>query len=94
MALLRRQTFTLQVWDDQSPQLAHAFVGNWTRTTYGKKIFYNDTITETPTIGAAFNIEFSGKYIIYFSVCWWDIDTGGNRVPSMDLRWRFEQQQS
>jgi len=61
MALLRRQTFTVEIYDDQSPQLENDFVGNWTRGTYGKNIFYNNTITETPTPGSTFSVTFSGS---------------------------------
>jgi len=60
MALLRRQTFTVVIWDDQSPQLANSFSGNWTRTTFGKNIFYDNTITVTPTPGATFSVSFNG----------------------------------
>jgi hypothetical protein len=62
MSLLRRQTtFTLVVYDDQSKVLYDSYSGNWTRATYGNKIFYNDTITETPNPGASFSLSFQGS---------------------------------
>lgn len=65
MELLKRQTFTLEIYDDQSPQLIGNFEGNWTRGTYGQDIFYNNTITETATPGSTFSVSFSGMCVIY-----------------------------
>jgi hypothetical protein len=61
MSLLRRQAFSLVIYDDQSKPLYDSYVGNWTRGTYGNKLFYNNTITVTPNPGASLSLSFSGS---------------------------------
>jgi len=56
MALLRRQTFTYEIFDDQSPALS--YTGNWTHSAF--QGFTNDTISTTPTPGASLSFAFSG----------------------------------
>jgi hypothetical protein len=58
MALLKRQTISYEVFDDQSPFLMNSYVGDWTHTTYAG--FNNDTITLTATPGASFSYTFTG----------------------------------
>jgi len=58
MALLKRQSGTFEVFDDQGPTLSGSMVGNWTHVPYTG--FYNNTITGTPTPGASFVFTFSG----------------------------------
>lgn len=60
MALLKRQTFTYEVFDDQGPALINSFVGNWTRGTEAGIGLNNNTYTATPTPGAYFSFTFSG----------------------------------
>lgn len=74
MALLKRQLYSVEYFDDQSPELANSFVGNWTHTTYGEGIFYNNTITVTETPGSTFTVTFSGTYVVCSWVCLRDAD--------------------
>ena len=75
MALLKRQTFTAIIFDDQSPTLYNNFVGNWTRGTFGKNVFYNNTVTETSTPGSTFSVAFKGMCIVSLWLCSMDADT-------------------
>lgn len=58
MALLKRQSFTYEIFDDQSPALMKTYQGNWTH--YTAPGFNNNTITATPNPGASFSLTFSG----------------------------------
>ena len=62
MALLKRQSVTYQIFDDQSPTMWNSFVGNWTR--YPADGFNNNTITATPTTGASLSFSFSGTKVV------------------------------
>jgi len=62
MALIKRQTVSYEIFDDQSPTLWNAFVGNWTR--YSEEGFNNNTVTATPTPGASLSFTFSGTWVV------------------------------
>lgn len=58
MALSRRQTYTYEIFDDQSPTLMKTYGGNWTH--YTSKGYENNTYTSTMTPGASFSLTFTG----------------------------------
>ena len=62
MALIKRQTVSYEIYDDQSPTLWNSFSGNWTR--YQEQGFNNNTITATPTPGAYVSFTFSGASVV------------------------------
>lgn len=59
MALSRRQIYTYEVFDDQSPTMLRSYEGNWTH--YTSEGYQNDTYTSTTTPGASFSFTFTGS---------------------------------
>jgi hypothetical protein len=59
MALLKRQSVTYEIFDDQGPTLWNSYVGNWTGYPFQGAI--NNTVTATPTLGASLSFTFSGS---------------------------------
>jgi len=59
MALLRRQTAALEIFDDQGPVMWGSIAGNWSH--FDAEGFYNNTVTGTPTPGASLSFTFSGS---------------------------------
>lgn len=69
MALLKRQTITYEIFDDQSPTLWGSFVGNWTRNHDEDGDFNNSTYTSTATPGASLSFTFSGTKVVDSQFC-------------------------
>jgi hypothetical protein len=65
MALIKRQSETSVIYDDQSPLLWDSYVGNWTHYSYPNLGFNNNTVTATPNPGASLSFSFSGIQIAY-----------------------------
>jgi hypothetical protein len=76
MTLLKRQTESSMVVDDQSLTLLNSYVGNWTHYPSGG--FNNGTTTVTTTPGASLSFTFSGIQIIHVWPCF----------VALTLRWK------
>ncbi|KAF9781710.1 hypothetical protein BJ322DRAFT_240030 [Thelephora terrestris] len=60
MAILKRQSYTYEIIDDQSQTLMNTYKGNWTHYTLQGSTFVDNTITATPNPGASFSLTFAG----------------------------------
>lgn len=76
MALSRRQTYTYEVFDDQSPTLMRTYEGNWTH--YTSKGYENNTYSFTTTPGASFSLTFSGSQAYLYGIVKNNSDISGN----------------
>lgn len=82
MALSRRQSYTYEIFDDQSPEVMKTYQGNWTHYIIPGQDWVNDTITLTTTPGATFSLTFGGsKAYLYGGVV--NVSTPGD-WPSAD----------
>jgi hypothetical protein len=63
MVLLRKQSSTLLIYDDQGPALWGNYVGNWIHHSDPSMGLTNNTITSTPEQGASFWFAFTGAQV-------------------------------
>lgn len=98
MALSRRQSYTYEVFDDQSPAVIKTYQGNWTHYIIAGRDFVNDTLTLTTTPGASFSLSFGGsKAYLYGGVVnvstpgdWPSADYTTDGVPGGSQKPRFD----